>query len=124
MIRLDSGRDQCTVMVGFPKSNGYCGPGVFSHVVALTHRLPRHDEECPRLLADLLPPRICTASDAAVAASGEGVHTGSSDGGQLGEEHIIRPFYSKYKEVLVYNDRDVFHSAPDMQFRESLWRFM
>jgi len=106
-------------MVGFPKRNCYIGPGVFSHIIKLSHRLPRHERDCPRLLADLLPPRQCSDQGAAAATAADRIRSE-----QLGEEHIVRPLYSRHREVLVYNDRDVFHSAPDVQLRESLWRFM
>ena len=97
----DSGRQQHTLMVGFPPSDGYSGIGVFSHAVKLTHRLADHERNEPRLwqqLKLLAPPEP---------------HT------------IVRPLYVPgLQELMVYDDRDVFHSAPDFAHRESVWRIM
>ena len=95
----DSGRHQHTLMVGFPPSDGYTGIGVFSHVVKLTHRLADHELNEPRLWQQLMPPP---------------------------EPHtIVRPLYVPgLQELIVYDDRDIFHSAPDFAHRESVWRIM
>ena len=91
----DSGLDQCTVMVGFPPSDGFEGPGVFSHAVKLSHRLPPPTLPGPRLLE-----------------------------GGFAEELVVRPCFGRGREVMVYDDREVFHSAPDFARRESIWRLM
>jgi hypothetical protein len=93
----DSGLDQNTVMLGFPPTDGYVGTGVFSHAVKLSHRLPAPSLKEPRLWPIALP---------------------------IDQAYVIRPVYRRGKEVMVYNDRDVYHSAPDFAHRESLWRFM
>jgi len=76
--------------------NRYDGVGVFSHAVKLSHRLPDHDLPEPRLWGL----------------------------GKIPNKYIVRPIYKKGKEVMVYNDRDIFHSAPDVTNRASVWRFM
>jgi hypothetical protein len=118
----DSGLDQSTVMVGFPAEDHYQGVGVFPHAVKLSHRLPSPDAPGPR------------------------VWDGSFD-----DKYVVRPLFGPGREVsegyyfvrrmqpvlmcggytipvcpqvMVYNDRDVFHSAPDVAHRESIWRFM
>jgi hypothetical protein len=93
----DSGLEQCTVMVGFPVSNNYDGIGVFSHAFKLSHRLPAP--------ANTNEPRLWMEES-------------------VDEKYIVRPVYRRGKEVMVYDDRDIFHSAPDFAHRESLWRFM
>lgn len=94
----DSGLNQFTVMVGFPKENHFEGTGVFSHAVKLSHRL-------------CLP-------------SNTGKEPVLWKGESFPESTMMRPTYRRGKEVMVYNDRDVFHSAPDFAIRESIWRFM
>lgn len=97
----DSGLHQKTCMIGFPLENNYEGLGVFSHAVKLSHRLPDPPitTNQPRLLSSL-----CNVS--------------------FDEKFIIRPIYRKGKEIMVYDDRDVFHSAPDYAHRDSIWRIM
>jgi hypothetical protein len=94
----DSGLDQNTVMVGFPSADHFEGTGVFSHAFKLSHQLPPPTESGPRLWDETIFP--------------------------VREDEIVRPHFSRGKEVMVYNDRDVFHSAPDIAFRDSIWRFM
>jgi hypothetical protein len=36
----------------------------------------------------------------------------------------VRPGYGRGRELIVYSDARVVHSAPDAIHRESLWRFM
>lgn len=99
----DSGRHQNTIMVGFPPTSQYEGIGVFSHAVKLSHRLidPLAGHNEPRLLEDIIPSV------------------------QLSNDYIIRPTYIPGKsEIMVYDDRDIFHSAPDYAYRESIWRIM
>ena len=98
----DSGLEQTTVMIGFPPENDYEGLGVFSHAVKLSHRLPSPPIELqnqPRLWSSI-----------------------SHD--LFDEKYIIRPIYKKGKEIMVYDDRDIFHSAPDFAYRDSIWRIM
>ena len=96
----DSGLNQNTVMFGFPPHDNYEGIGVFSHAFRLSHQLP----------APLVPgPRLWDIS--AVFDD-------------IPERLVIRPLYRRGKEIMVYNDRDIFHSAPDLAFRESIWRLM
>lgn len=40
------------------------------------------------------------------------------------EEVIIRPWYRKGAEIMIYNDATHIHSAPDSFHREAVWRFM
>ena len=92
----DSGLNSNTVMLGFPSSCNYNGIGVFSHIVKLKNRLPPPQSAAPRVLdTDYFP-----------------------------NEVIIKPIFKKGCEILVYRDSDVFHSAPDVTYRESVWRFM
>jgi hypothetical protein len=93
----DSGLEQRTVMVGFPPSDHYDGTGVFSHAFKLSHRLPTP--------ANAKEPRLWS-------------------GPAVEEPYIVRPAYGRGREVMVYDDRDIFHSAPDFANRESIWRFM
>ncbi|KAL3926796.1 MAG: hypothetical protein SGARI_005494 [Bacillariaceae sp.] len=87
-----------TVLWGFPPESDYSGCGVFSHVVPLSNEClapPDHNRMEP-LLFD----------------------------GTITEEHIVRPVYEKGKELLLYRDVDVLHSAPDVTYRTSIMRFM
>lgn len=40
------------------------------------------------------------------------------------EENIIRPWFQRGSEVMVYDDTWSIHSAPDHIHREAVWRFM
>lgn len=40
------------------------------------------------------------------------------------EPHVLRPLYSRGREVWLYDDTTHLHSTPDRQSRQSLWRFM
>ena len=98
----DSGLEQTTVMIGFPPENDYEGLGVFSHAVKLSHRLPIPPIELqnqPRLWSSI-----------------------SND--LFDEQYIVRPMYKEGKEIMTYDDRDIFHSAPDFAYRDSIWRIM
>lgn len=103
----DSGLDQVTVMLGFPPCDSYEGVGVFSHVFKLSKRLPTPKLREPRLW-------ICSDNSYPLGDLSP----------KIEEEFIIRPLYKAGKEVMVYNDCDVYHSAPDRTYRESVWRFM
>jgi hypothetical protein len=41
-----------------------------------------------------------------------------------GEPYVLRPLYSRGREIWVYDDTTHLHSTPDRQSRQSLWRFM
>ena len=85
-------------MLGFPSENNYSGTGVYSHLVALKEPLDPPVEPGPRLWQD--------------------------GRGGFPEECIVRPRYGVGREIMVYNDMDYFHSAPDVVYRDSVWRFM
>ena len=91
----DSGLEQNTVMLGFPSSDGYVGPGVFSHVVLLSHPLEPPEVPGPVIIPGALP-----------------------------EDYITRPVYSRGREVILYRDSHHVHSAPDLFIRAGIWRFM
>ena len=40
------------------------------------------------------------------------------------EEYVLRPLYSKGREIWISDDSTHLHSTPDRQRRECLWRFM
>ena len=40
------------------------------------------------------------------------------------DAHVLRPLYSKGREIWVSDDATHLHSTPDVQRRECLWRFM
>jgi hypothetical protein len=87
-----------TVLWGFPPEDSYSGCGVFSHVVPLTKEClapPDHNRMEPVLFEGKIP-----------------------------EEFIVRPLYEEGKELLLYRDIDVLHSAPDVAYRTSIMRFM
>lgn len=98
----DSGLAQTTVMVGFPPCDDYEGLGVFSHAVKLSHRLP------PPTPEERGRPRLWDAARQ----------------GEVPAECVVRPMYREGREIMIYDDRDVFHSAPDFCSRESVWRIM
>jgi hypothetical protein len=75
----------------------YSGEGVFSHVIELSHHMPEPETETPG-------PVIID--------------------GRFPEEYILRPVYGKGREIIIYRDKDVLHSAPDVVNRDALWRFM
>ena len=88
-----------TVMLGFPAENNYDGTGVFSHGIPLSHQLyapPHHPTNQPILFENT----------------------------NISEKYIIRPRFAKYRELLVYSDTDIIHSAPDVTYRSSIMRFM
>eukprot|EP00536_Pseudo-nitzschia_multiseries_P018006 jgi/Psemu1/293296/fgenesh1_pg.2041_\ len=103
---LDAGRspDNCrTVLWGFPPENHYEGTGVFSHVVGLEEpfddlvgeSILQHNRMEP-VLFEGHPPQRC----------------------------VVRPGYASGRELLLYRDVDVLHSAPDVAYRTSVMRFM
>mmetsp|Transcript_19066 Transcript_19066/g.53124 ORF Transcript_19066/g.53124 Transcript_19066/m.53124 type:complete len:169 (-) Transcript_19066:18-524(-) len=96
-------------MLGFPAEDRYSGPGVFSHIVKLSHplRQPGWEGEVIQF-EDLTTPG------------------GKAGGGpeEIEDEYIMRPMYRKGCEIVVYRDANHLHSSPDYAYRESLWRFM
>ena len=87
-----------TVMLGFPISDEYTGTGVYSHVIPLKYELLAPDGHSPN------EPVLFQ--------------------GTAENQHIVRPEFGYGKEVLVYRDVDVLHSAPDVAYRSSIMRFM
>ncbi len=88
-----------TVMLGFPAENNYDGTGVFSHAIPLSHQQyapPSHPANQPILF----------------------------ENSNISEKYIIRPRFAKYRELLIYSDTDIIHSAPDVTYRSSIMRFM
>ena len=43
---------------------------------------------------------------------------------EIGEEYVLRPIYSRGREIWISDDSTHLHSTPDQQNRECLWRFM
>ena len=98
---LDSGsspENSKTVLWGFPAEDHYEGCGVFSHVVPLQNECVAPKEH-PRLEPILFD-------------------------GTVDEEYIVRPKYEPGRELTMYRDIDVIHSAPDVTYRTSIMRFM
>jgi hypothetical protein len=102
----DTGRhaDSTTVLWGFPvdDDDDYTGTGVFSHLVPLA-RSCRRDE----------------SADSQARAAEPILFAGAVD-----DCHIVRPEYMGGQELLIYRDRDVLHSSPDVAYRTNLMRFM
>lgn len=105
----DCNLPQTTVMLGFPKSNEYKGAGVFSHAIKISHQI-----------RDQVP------GGGAVVQYDEFEGVGQSDDlpNPLPESVILRPWYAKGREIMVYDDSWHIHSAPDHIHRASIWRFM
>ena len=81
-------------MLGFPPTNQYSGPDVFSHVAL--QKVSGGDGRSPIVVDEVgVDPSL-----------------------------IHKPIYSKYNEILVYRDSEILHSAPDKTNREGVWRFM
>lgn len=100
----DSGIPSFTVLLGFPPTDGYVGGGVFSSHVKLSHPLrPTHGDEHGAVVEfeRFEPPPEPPA-----------------------EEFVLRPIYSRGREVWVSDDTTHLHSTPDRQDRECVWRFM
>lgn len=109
---LDAGRspgDCRTVLWGFPPEDNYEGTGVFSHIVSL--------EDPFGSTVDI------TTGDGGGASGRPRMEPVLFEGGP-GEEYVFRPDYAPGKELLVYRDVDVLHSAPDVAYRTSVMRFM
>ena len=100
----DSGLFSNTVMVAFADRDCYAGAGVFSHAVRLSHAL-----------------RVPGQAGAVIEwersfAEGEAP--------PVAEELVVRPGSGRGKEVMVYCDAALLHSAPDKILRDAVWRFM
>lgn len=104
----DANLPQQTVMFGFPRENNYKGAGVFSHAVPLSHQL-----------RDQVPGggQVVQWDEFEPVKSQEVPAT-------FPEENLLRPWYERGMEVMVYDDSWSIHSAPDHIHRESVWRFM
>lgn len=110
---LDAGRSpqNCkTVLWGFPPEDHYSGTGVFSHIVSL--------EDPFGCTLD-----ICE-TDTNQAVSDRPRMEPILFEGTPGEDVVFRPLYEAGKELLIYRDVDVLHSAPDVAYRASVMRFM
>lgn len=105
---LDANLPQTTVMFGFPRANNYKGAGVFSHAVQLSHQL-----------RDQVPGggQVVQYDEFEIVRNGELPPT-------FPEENIIRPWFERGSEIMVYDDTWSIHSAPDHIHREAVWRFM
>jgi hypothetical protein len=88
-----------TVLLGFPKEDNYDGVGVFSHVVKLGHE--RHAPEDHAIGEPIVYPNL-----------------------NLDNENVVRPTFKCGREIIMFRDIDVLHSAPDVTFRTSCMRFM
>jgi hypothetical protein len=85
--------------MGLSKRRLLCWNGCFTHVLPLTHEhhAPHgHTQNEPVLFHGITVP----------------------------DESIVRPCFGPGKELLVYRDIDVLHSAPDVTYRTSVMRFM
>lgn len=94
----DTGREGCTILWGFPKEDHYHGCGVYSHILKLRHKHfapPHHATNEPILFQGSVP-----------------------------DDCIVRPGFAPGRELLVFHDVDVLHSAPDVTYRSSVMRFM
>jgi len=92
-------------MLGFPPTDGYEGPGVFSHVVKL----------------DREHVRATTTQDSGAELPREPILFPHDE---IGEEFIVRLVYASGRELLMFRDVDCIHSAPDVTYRTSVMRFM
>jgi len=93
------------VLWGFPPENNYQGTGVFSHIIPLDYAF---DD-------------IINMNDV------ESTHHRMEPvlyEGTVDNKYIVRPLYESGKELLIYRDVDVLHSAPDVAYRTSVMRFM
>jgi hypothetical protein len=101
-FHLDTGRSASnntqTVLWGWPKEDQYDGCGVFSHLIPLENECWA-PEDHPRMEPVLFD-------------------------GPFENHHIVRPRYQPGRELLIYRDVDVVHSAPDVTYRTSVMRFM
>jgi len=114
---FDAGQspNECrTVLWGFPQENHYIGTGVFSHIIPLQSSF------------DTI---VDTTNDDANTESEHHQHRRRRMepvlyDGTVDDRYIVRPFYEPGKELLIYRDVDILHSAPDVAYRTSVMRFM
>ncbi len=95
----NGGGDARTVLLGFPKEDNYEGTGVFSHVVKLKYeRLAPmdHPPDEPIVYPNLV----------------------------VEDEYVVKPLYTTKREIIMFRDVDVLHSAPEVAYRASVMRFM
>ena len=88
-----------TVLLGFPPEDDHDNVGVFSHCIKLERErfaLEEHPTNEPIVYPSL----------------------------EVEERFIVRPTFSKGKEIIFYRDVDVLHSSPDVALRASVMRFM
>ncbi|OEU13152.1 hypothetical protein FRACYDRAFT_242903 [Fragilariopsis cylindrus CCMP1102] len=114
---LDAGispNDCQTVLWGFPPENDYHGTGVFSHIIPLDHEfndiVNMNDDDNAGV--ENTPTRARHRMEPILYE------------GTVDEKYIVRPSYESGKELLIYRDVDVLHSAPDVTYRASVMRFM
>jgi hypothetical protein len=108
---LDAGKspnDCRTVLWGFPPENDYHGTGIFSHIIPLDYAyddiVNMNDDDNDTSTRHRMEPILYE--------------------GTVDEKYIVRPSYEPGKELLIYRDVDVLHSAPDVTYRASVMRFM
>ena len=100
----DSSDDrQNTLMLGFPKEDDFSGEGVFSHLSLFDS----------------------SSEENAAAAFNQPVVASPQLNEKLSSslEEIVKPVWKKGGEILLYRDT-VYHSAPDITCRASVWRLM
>ena len=114
---LDAGispNDCQTVLWGFPPENDYHGTGVFSHIIPLDYEfndiVNMNDDDNDGV--ENTPTRARHRMEPILYE------------GTVDEKYIVRPSYESGKELLIYRDVDVLHSAPDVTYRASVMRFM
>lgn len=88
------------VFFAFPPHDHYNGIGVFPHLIKLKY------EQWAKPL------------DAASNRNKPTFYRGT-----VPEEYIVRPRYTAGREIIIFQDVDVLHSSPDIQYRESIMRF-
>ena len=95
-----------TVVLGFPREDAQVGPGVFSHLVPLSHTVALDARE-----EDAAGPREYDPPDRLGVA-------------EVPDASVVRPSFGRGAEILVYSDATTLHSGPDVIYRDGLWRFM
>ncbi len=93
------GGDTRTVLLGFPREDGYDGCSVFSHAVKLEckqHALGGHPPTEPIVYPTLA----------------------------LDKAYMVRPRFVVGREIITFRNVDVLHLAPDVAYRTSVMKFM